>query len=552
MQTDIHTYNKLQFYGLLSFATVLILGTYLRYVYMLGAFMAEDEISYMSRVVEILGGNLDPSTFGFADYRFLIYLPQSIINYFIGFSPFSVVLWPFLASIMHIFVVYKIGVIVFDDVPSAVLAALFMAIAPLNVLEIRLLPDAIFSFFISLSIFFLLKSNLALSTKATYYNLAYCSFFVVCSFLVRENAFLVFPFFAMFVSFHAKNRRAYIIFFSIFIIFICILSVFLSMFPIVSPYDKVVKMWLLFHLPTVSKYLNHIKHFPYYNYLYHPITIGYGMAIIFFVGSIYLNHIKDKATNPIFLWFITVYIYFEFLSPLHGLRPAEGSFRYLTPFMAPMALLIGRFIKKMVFTLPLNRDVEVYNRLTVLTIFISLILQQLYGNLSLLPIFLFFVFGKHSCGRISMHLLGAPRYKSFNGQFNVMGFALISMTIAGTFFYMTTASHAYKKVTLNNVIEEIYSDLAHQDAGIIASNDLIAERKLNLYRNGEIITRSMDNSKLYKYIVLINEKLLKLSYSKVSPNNGYNKDLYARIDRGNYLKISNKMNYKIYKKNNTP
>jgi 4-amino-4-deoxy-L-arabinose transferase-like glycosyltransferase len=519
---------------------IISLGIYMRYTYMIGAFLIEDDFSYTNRALEIYKKNIDFSTFTFSDYRFLIYAPQAIIYYFFGFSTFTIVLWPFILSVLHIYLAYKISFLLYKDYTTALVSSFLMAIIPVNVIEVRLYPDAIFSFFLSLSVFLLLKSAFSLK-KSSIIALSLCSFFVISvTFLVRENAFLIFPFFiSIFFLFPEKGKKwkkALLIY----MLFVSVVLTVSMLFPI-NFVDKITNMIEIRNTINWESAGNQISFFPYFNYLHHQVAIGYGIFSVFLIGAVYLlRKFKNKHDIIVLFWFFTIYIYFEFISPLHGLRPVEGSFRYFTPFVVPIVLIISRFINHWVFVIE-NESTD--NKIIFLTIVISIILQiQFEPKISLLPFILFFFYSFS----IKKDQFLLPIQKS---KMNLIAISSVVFLFMATFMYTSTASHAYDRITLNRLTQKIHSNLLNTEQGLIASNNFMVERKLNLFMNGKFIDRNSIQKDDIVYIILIGKDISETSYkSKQLNDDNYNNKIFELIQSKIFTPISGDNTYQIFKK----
>lgn len=524
-----------------SLTIILMLGGYLRYKFMVGAFLCEDDFHYTKRAIELLNWKINFENLSFSDYRFLIYAPQSIIHYFFDYSPLSIVLWPFLLSISHIYLVYKIAILLYQKEETALISAGIIAVSPLNVLEIRLYPDSVFAFFISLSIYYLLASHYVQSDKSTVKYILLSCVSLSVTFLVRENAFLVFPFVIVFVSFYVEKKKIYIQFYMLFILLLTILMACLSFTPI-NPIDKFLKMHDIFNTVDWNRAVSQIKRLPYLKYLQRPVVLGYGVATLFTFGSIYLMRFKEKSTSLLFLWFATLYGYFEFISPFHHLRPAEGSFRYFTPFMAPVALVTGRFLSKWIYQgKAVQSNLELI--LSVLVIAFAFFLQMKYENwLFLFPIIVFCLYEKLFRGK--------KRQSNASIEcetINIIGIVILSLSVAVSLFYTYAASHGYNRLTLNHIVQQIHYDLKKQEPGLILCNNFLVERKVNLFSNKILIDRERMDATEARYVVIINEDISRKSYKWEHFNtNIYNKKLVNDIKKLSFSIIENNRNYKIF------
>jgi len=492
---------------------IIIVGVYLRYQLMIGTFLDDDEFRYVKRVLDTLEGNLNPNQFSFSDYRMLIYLPQAVINYFIGFSPLKTILWPFLLSVAHIFLVYSIGTLVFDRM-TGILSAFFMMIAPLNLLEIRLLPDSIISFFLSLQIYFFIKACLVKGKKQKKIYFICTIISIIFSFFIRENSFMIFPFFIVYVVLFEKNKIIYakLLCFSLaltFALFIALNSIFK-----INVLNKLSQMCQLLNFDMLSLNLKQIIYLPYYKSLFQYGVLGYGMGIIFIVGMIYLIKEIEWGTQIIMLWFVTIYIYFEFISPFHFLRPLEGSYRYLTPFIAPTAILIARFIKKWIFLINNEGKINVLDLFALLAIISGVIILHKKGTFfCLIPIILFFIltlrydiiFKRISNTKINSYTLAASK---------ISYIIVLCFFISQSVTYTVHANKFFNKMTLNDLVVDAYDFLKDKRKGFIESNDFLIKRKLNLYINGKLLLDDSDKNELgNSYLVYIHPDYLNKSYS---------------------------------------
>lgn len=528
-------------------AMVIGIGIFLRYKYMAGSFVGGDELYYIRRIVEILQGELNTTTFQWYDYRIMIYLPQALINSVLGFSPLSIVLWPFMASTLHIIIVYKISTLLFNDFRTALFSAIIFCFSPLNVVEIRLMPDAIFSFFLTLTVYFFIKSSNASKPRNRLYHTILSSICLISSFFVRENAFLIIPLLAIFIIIDKKNRSFYLKFSVALIVSALIFFSVLAAADILNVFSRMADLWDYFISDHVFRGVGQIIYLPFFNYLFHPNINGYWITIIVFTGISFLAYLRDKQSLFPIVWFMSIYLYFEFISPLHALRPAEGSFRYFMPFVAPSAIVAGRFLDRWIVI----SQAEVRNTQTILitiSLFLFVFLQNTINNYiaMLVPIALYFILllsnNRPNKNEYIEHALCLSEIRILK----YLSPIFLSVSILISLSYITVANYGYDKITHNKLASSIYRNLLNKKTGLIASNEYLLERKLNLFLTAKLHDRSEFHDYHYDYIVTLNNDLLRTSYQTYRNEPEYNAALYSALHPDKYILRESTPNYNIY------
>lgn len=287
----------------------------------------------------------------FATERLLLFLPTGLFYRLFGINDFTSVAFILFWSLVNVIAVYFLGKKLVNRRVGLV-SAFILAIFPLEVLySTQYLPDGLIAAFLTISavIFIYAEAEMNLKRSVALFFLSGV-FFGLAQF-VRENAFLFFAVFFLYVLYRRKFNWKYIWGFIGFA-FVYLLG---STFYLLGSGDFFYQGNIL--LDTFLKNKETLTAGS------HGLSYWFGFTRIILFGGVFkpfcvllivsiIYGIFGRAKNLIFLliWFFTFYLYLEFGSHLHNLEKTD---RYLTIINTPMVLMIGTFL------------VDVYERLKV-------------------------------------------------------------------------------------------------------------------------------------------------------------------------------------------
>jgi len=136
---------------------ILIFALFLRLYFFVGLNWSDD-IGYVNDAYRIL-----KNEFVFTKYpptlRPMMIYPLSFTFLVLGISNYTATLYPLLASLGSIILIFYLGK-EFFDYETGLIAAFLLSFFPLNVIySTWIMPDLIIAFFMGLSVYFFLKSN---------------------------------------------------------------------------------------------------------------------------------------------------------------------------------------------------------------------------------------------------------------------------------------------------------------------------------------------------------------------------------------------------------
>lgn len=163
-----------------------------------------DDYCYSLKAHEFLNGDFN-LTYSQFQNRFGVYVPASIIFYFFGIDPYTVALWPLLASCFTIVVVF----LFLDKITNTTVAFFASFLIEMNIMQITysiaLFPDLIVSLYCIASILLLYYGRQYENTSIRYPLLL--NLVLLIGFLTKETILMISPFFILVLVYDLYQKQ---------------------------------------------------------------------------------------------------------------------------------------------------------------------------------------------------------------------------------------------------------------------------------------------------------------------------------------------------------
>ncbi|MBS3100843.1 glycosyltransferase family 39 protein [Candidatus Woesearchaeota archaeon] len=246
-------------------------------------------------------------------FRIGLLLPVSVLYRMFGFNEFSSNVLVILASLASIVLIYKFGVMLFNE-KAGLLSAFLLSFFPFDVLySTRLMTELPSAFFVALSVYLFLKSEKTANKRKSY---AYCLFSglaVGMAYLIKELSVLIILFFIAYAIYNKKIRARYwliplgfaVIFFAESLYFLKTTGNMLFRFDTITTatYSIVLENYGRGSLPFSLFHFFYIAFTDSSLGLFYPFIF---MAIFFCIAR------KKKDTYSLLLWLIPLFLYISF------------------------------------------------------------------------------------------------------------------------------------------------------------------------------------------------------------------------------------------------
>ena len=368
---------------------ILILALSIRLYFFTGLNCADD-FAYVGSVFKIL--NLDPGDLGsYFDMRTLLNLPLSFFVYLFGVNEFSFVMYPLLASLTGIWVVYLFGKYLFGY-RVGLLAALLLSVFPLDVIHAtRVMPDIPLHLFLGLSVLFFLMAEKTVSKMKSKLFYLLTGIAIGSAYLVKITAVIILLFYSLFILVsisknHKFNKNWLLI--AIGLLFVILLEGSYFYVATGNPFSRIETMSSTLTYQTgLYSWASSLAIYPHYFLGFIPtdkILEPDSPSLFFYFLTISLIYIIirwkkfDKKQRYglffILLWFFSLFFYLEFGSQsLIKFVPVAKDLRFLTIIILPTVLIISYFLS----------DIYKKSKILALVFIITLISSSLFfSNLS--------------------------------------------------------------------------------------------------------------------------------------------------------------------------
>ena len=326
---------------------IVLFGLSLRLIFFSGMGIS-DSLAYSKAANDLnLGKGIDPnSTLTLSTRLGLVYATAFSYSIF-GINEFSAVLFPLLASIAGIILIFYFGKLLFNE-KIGLLAAFLLSFFPLEVVySTQLLSDLPSAFFMSLGVYVFLYAELKKGLK---YGLSYLlsGILIGIGYMIRESALLIALFFAAYMLYKRRIKKWY---------FLVPLGVIL-VFALESLIFFSLTNDALFRFHASQKYLREsvishnyfgrldfptgLFHYPWL-FLTNSLLAFFYMPVFIAALCLFFNRRKESAL--LLLWFIPLLVYLSFgSSSLADYLPFKASDRYTEIFTMPAILLLAFFL----------------------------------------------------------------------------------------------------------------------------------------------------------------------------------------------------------------
>jgi hypothetical protein len=326
---------------------IIIFALIVRLVFFVG-FDWSDSPIYAWLANRISSGDLHLER-GLMDFRVMMYFPVALFFKLFGVNTYTATVWSLITSLGSIFIIYKIGELIFNK-RTAIFSALLLSVFPIEIAySTQLNPDVPLAFFIALSIFLFLKVEKSKKKNKLFYVLI--GILGGLAYLFKETGMIVFLFFPIYMIYKRKIKLEYFfILIGLFIIlFVESIYGFLFFNDFFARYHTVSEFYCEFFKPA-----HDLSGFPRlafnldnnWKFMYWNKQLLFGFFYYFFLlGTIYFLFKKQKEVYVVLIWFLVFLLYMQFgfqcFNPLIPLHILERHFIILN---IPATLIVSYFL----------------------------------------------------------------------------------------------------------------------------------------------------------------------------------------------------------------
>ena len=327
---------------------IIIFALIIRLIFFVG-FDWSDSPTYAWLANKMSSGNFNLGRDVF-DFRVMMYFPIALFFKLFGVNTYTATVWSLITSLGSIFIIYKIGELIFNK-RVALFSALLLSVFPIEIAySTQLNPDVPFAFFIALSIFLFLKNEKSKKSYKLFYILI--GILGGIAYLFKETGMIVFFFFPVYIIYKRKIKLEYfLILIGLFVVLFIesiygflFLNDFFARYHIVSEYYC--EFWIkpvhdISSFPKLAFNLDNDWKFMYWN---KQLLFGFFYYFLL-LGTIYLLFRKQKEVHVVLIWFLVFLLYMQFgfqcLNPLIPLHILERHFIILN---IPTTLIVSCFL----------------------------------------------------------------------------------------------------------------------------------------------------------------------------------------------------------------
>jgi 4-amino-4-deoxy-L-arabinose transferase-like glycosyltransferase len=383
-------------------ALIILVAVILRLYFYFGHIFSDDAY-YSFLGYSLLNGNLPNHFFGYPIFPLRI---NEIFLYALSFKLFGInesatIIFPFIFSILNIFLTYFLTKLITKNEKISLLAAFLTALFPTDIVFATIaFPDLINIFFIDLGIFFLIKAFQ--SNKLLFSILSGISFFVSMQF--KENMFyFVILLFAAWIYFLIKKKSSHY-FLLIPILFVC-LNFFME-----GVYYLITQGEFFYRLKVT--HANYI--YSYYDFFPQTAYNAIGSDKSYFLALLYQIFVIN--IRSIFLR--RFYLFLPIIALVQSLINVKKKQNWLLTFwfIGLAVLLIGFTTSLNLYKpLDLHRSWYIYPLLMPIVILSALFLYRLKNYLIYPAVCLFIIFSFVMCESYETYFNSEPnqQFKKF-------------------------------------------------------------------------------------------------------------------------------------------
>ncbi len=327
---------------------ILIFALVLRLVFFTGV-DESDSLSYVEFANMLSQGESlkDVKPHGF---RLGIIFPVAVLYSTLGVSGFTSSILILLISLASIVLIYKFGVMLFNQ-KVGLLSAFLLSFFPLDVVySTKFMTDLPSAFFVALSVYFFLKSEKVDKKKSANSYCLFSGLSLGIAYLMKELSLIIALFFIIYTFYNKKIENRY---FLIPLGFILIISLeFVFFFKLTGNpffrYSAISSDWANAIIETNmygrGDFPIGLFHYFYFIFTDHFLVLFYSFI---FVSVFYCIANRKKETYPMLFWFIPLLLYLSFGSAnitKYVLIPAASRFLFI--INVPGILLLSHFLSQ--------------------------------------------------------------------------------------------------------------------------------------------------------------------------------------------------------------
>jgi 4-amino-4-deoxy-L-arabinose transferase-like glycosyltransferase len=326
---------------ILLIGVILAISLTIRLIFFKGVY-AIDDFNYLRHAAQVWKGyfNLENIQY-YHGTRFLIFVPISFFFAFFGVSEITAVLWPLVASLCTVALIFRIGYILHSK-EAGLYAALLAAFLPIMVTEATwIVPGTIIELVCAVSVLLFIQPSKTRKKRELRFFLSGAVFALMPS--AGQLGFVLAIFFPL--AFFFYKRRP-----------------ILSYWPFITGAATILSagtllQWIqtgnpLFGIAITQNILSNEIHsfrpFYYITLLVRPLYSQGGLIYLVLIGIIMAIFSKKRGLILVASWFITTWLVIEFASSsLSEYRPLFKMGRYIIVLTIPAVLLSGMGIAEL-------------------------------------------------------------------------------------------------------------------------------------------------------------------------------------------------------------
>lgn len=322
-------------------AIILTVAITVRIIFFIG-FGLGDDLIYSSVVNNIMNYGFQSFDLNYGvNYRIGLYLPMLLFFSILGVNDLSLVLYPLLASLGSIIVIYFIGKELFGK-EAGIIAAILLALCPFDaVFASTLTIDIITSFFVALSVLLFLKGDACTGKKHILYFVL-SAIVLFCGYLVKIPTYFILCCLVIISLIKIKSFKRHLIFYGSTLMLLLVSFVadhFLSGYFLNYPHTQLTQciqpIWYVRILLDYPEWLFERMRdgsmlFGYYFYLIIPALI-------------YISSTRLKQAFPLLIWLLVLFLIMEFIPLKFELpyKPSPRYPRYLHALLIPSVVILA-------------------------------------------------------------------------------------------------------------------------------------------------------------------------------------------------------------------
>jgi 4-amino-4-deoxy-L-arabinose transferase-like glycosyltransferase len=320
---------------------ILSIATAVRIIFFIGFGLGDDPV-YAKIVNSITHGGLQALNLNYGVYyRVGLFLPIQLFFSIFGINDFSFVLYPFLASLGSIIVIYFIGKELFGK-ETGLIAAILLALCPFDaVFASTMTVDIITSFFTALCVLLFLKGNACPGRKYILYFVL-SAVFLFYSYLIKIPSYLILCCLIIVSFSKIKSFKRHLVFYGSAVILL-LLSFVADRFLTGDYLNR--SHTLLAQCAQPSWDVRILYEYP--NWMFKrmydgSMLFGYYFYLTF-PALVYISITRLKQALPVLMWLLVLFLIMEFIPLKFELpyKPSPRFSRYLHAILIPSITILA-------------------------------------------------------------------------------------------------------------------------------------------------------------------------------------------------------------------